>query len=59
MEGAYELRFGAGVRAEALRHGVDLLLQVSLEVLGDIVDQEVDVPREIILCFDYTFDLVF
>ena len=56
VEGAGELGLGAGVRAEAVRDRVDLFLQVGLEVLGDVVDQEVDVPREVVVHFDDALD---
>lgn len=37
---------GSCVGAETLRDGVELLLEVGAEMLGDVVDEEVDVPRE-------------
>ncbi len=48
---------GGCVGAQTLRDGVELLLEVGAQVLRDVVDQEVDVPREGVVCVEYAVDV--
>ena len=57
VQGAGERGEGGALGAEARCHGVDLLLQVGAEMLGEVIDQEVDVPREVVGRFKDTGQL--
>ena len=58
MLGNSELRYSRLMRAETLDHCVDLLLEVGAEVLVDVVDEEVDVPREGVVGVECALDAV-
>lgn len=55
--GDAEPREGSCARAETLGDGVDLLLEVGAEMLRDVVDEEVDVPREEVVGVDDGVDV--
>ncbi len=46
------------VRAEAVCHGVELLLEVGTEMVGDVMHQEVYVPGDVVVRVNGAVDLV-